>query len=252
MPVMPMPYTASPSPGWAHAAARSRQAEDGADMDIPAPPPASGASSWSLDVPVAVQIGPVAPQGSNGPCNQHEAKTNIDWVFRDSGARQTYANGRGTGLSPFDAVLGAQGHNPHAQQTILNCRGWAQGYLAKMDGGTTASNGGSQPSRACVSDPTVTDNYQQLSDFFGHPPNLWTAQVGVTANCRTVVIVEFCTMASDGKFQTFEYRYGPGVTVINPFSVGVMNSDSFPARPPLRANRVICPSTVPCSPSCPP
>ena len=62
-----------------------------------------------------------------------EAKTNIDWViFRDSGARETF-NGRiRQGDSAYDAVIYAQGHNSHAQQTIQVCHTWAKKYLSEL------------------------------------------------------------------------------------------------------------------------
>lgn len=65
------------------------------------------------------------------PPGCREAKINIDWVlFKDAGAKGTYQAYRRRGESPVDAVISAQGHDPHAQQTIRDCYGWAQAYIA--------------------------------------------------------------------------------------------------------------------------
>jgi hypothetical protein len=58
-----------------------------------------------------------------------EAKTAIDWVFADVGATKTFARHRQSGKSPLDSVIGAQGHNPHAQQMLRDCPSWAANYL---------------------------------------------------------------------------------------------------------------------------
>lgn len=71
-----------------------------------------------------------ASSGDARECNRDEAKINIDWVlFKDAGARATYNSFLQRGESSVDAVLSAQGHNPHAQQTIRNCRAWAKSYI---------------------------------------------------------------------------------------------------------------------------
>jgi hypothetical protein len=52
-----------------------------------------------------------------------EAKVNIGWVLEeDSGARATFSNALRGGLSYLEAVIAAEGHNPHAQATIRDCR----------------------------------------------------------------------------------------------------------------------------------
>ncbi|MDW6024179.1 hypothetical protein SAZ10_20735 [Mesorhizobium sp. BAC0120] len=56
----------------------------------------------------------------------------MDWVFRDQGARGTYARLFNEGGTPFDSVLGAQGHNPSAQNALLGCRPWVESYLASL------------------------------------------------------------------------------------------------------------------------
>ena len=64
-----------------------------------------------------------------------EAKINIDWVIaKDSGAKNRYASFRANGQSPVDAVISAQAHNPHAQETIRDCYEWASNYLASLEG----------------------------------------------------------------------------------------------------------------------
>lgn len=72
----------------------------------------------------AVPAEPVPPE-----CR--EAKINVDWVItHDEGAKRRYGSLRREGMSPIDAVLGAQAHNPGAQDTIRFCAGWVSSYLA--------------------------------------------------------------------------------------------------------------------------
>lgn len=61
-----------------------------------------------------------------------EAKEGVDWVFRDAGARATYARALQDGRTPFDSVVHAQGHNPSAQAVLRRCRGWTEAYLADI------------------------------------------------------------------------------------------------------------------------
>ncbi|HEX7054100.1 MAG TPA: hypothetical protein VF211_09250 [Burkholderiales bacterium] len=78
-----------------------------------------------------------APSADAVPPECREAKINVDWVIsRDAGARATYARLRAEGLSPIDAVIGAQGHNPHAQETLRLCAGWVSRYLAAQGMGS--------------------------------------------------------------------------------------------------------------------
>jgi hypothetical protein len=64
------------------------------------------------------------------PAECVDAKKNVDWVIAgDSGARATYERLRREGASPIAAVIGAQGHNPSAQDSIRRCMGWAVSYL---------------------------------------------------------------------------------------------------------------------------
>jgi hypothetical protein len=66
-----------------------------------------------------------------GVCST-EAKEAVDWVFRDKGARATYTRLFSEGRTPFDSVVGAQGHNPSAQDVLLGCRPWVETYLASL------------------------------------------------------------------------------------------------------------------------
>ena len=71
--------------------------------------------------------------GACGTRAQQEAKTNIDWVLqKDAGAQAQYRKFRANGQAPVDAVISAQTHNPHAQQTIRQCRDWATRYIAGL------------------------------------------------------------------------------------------------------------------------
>ena len=63
-------------------------------------------------------------------CNLAEAKINYVWVFADAGAKARFFSSRKQGLSPFDAILAAQAHNPNAQQTLRNCQSWVEAELA--------------------------------------------------------------------------------------------------------------------------
>jgi hypothetical protein len=81
------------------------------------PPPASGAS----------QSGKT---GSPSRCKQDEAKANLDWVFADAGAKNSYAAARKRGLSPLDAAIQAQAHNARAQQTLRDCASWVEAQLS--------------------------------------------------------------------------------------------------------------------------
>lgn len=65
-----------------------------------------------------------------------EAKENADWVlFKDRSARGTYLQGRQRGLTPFDALLAAQGHNRNAQDSFRRCGAWLSQYVAGHDQG---------------------------------------------------------------------------------------------------------------------
>lgn len=65
-----------------------------------------------------------------GPLACAQVRENIDWVFRDGGALATYSQQRQSGKSPFESVVGAQGHNPPVQSLLLGCRDTAEAYLA--------------------------------------------------------------------------------------------------------------------------
>ncbi|HKP22945.1 MAG TPA: hypothetical protein VJV39_03725 [Dongiaceae bacterium] len=63
-----------------------------------------------------------------------EARIAIDWVFADAGATGTFARFREQGNSPMDSVIGAQAHNPHAQEMLRACAGWGANYLMAVYG----------------------------------------------------------------------------------------------------------------------
>ncbi len=76
------------------------------------------------------------------PAECREAKINVDWVItHDEGAKRRYGSLRREGMSPIDAVLGAQAHNRSAQDTIRFCAGWVSSYLASKGMGS----GGESP-----------------------------------------------------------------------------------------------------------
>lgn len=86
---------------------------------------------------VVTRIGPApaaataaSQSGKPGRCNQNEAKTNLEWIFSNDGAKRTFAAARSQGKAPLDAALQAQGHNAHAQQTLRDCAGWVEAQLA--------------------------------------------------------------------------------------------------------------------------
>jgi hypothetical protein len=82
------------------------------------------------------------PPGSPEIC-QNEAKVDVDWVFNDRGARSTYLQQRSIGKSAFEAVVGAQAHNPQVQTLLRRCQAWAESYLGLLgepSGGVTLSS----------------------------------------------------------------------------------------------------------------
>lgn len=67
------------------------------------------------------------------PAGCAEAKQNIDWVMlRDAGAWRSYSAARRRS-GPYDSLLFAQRHNPHAQLTIQRCAGWADAYARLLE-----------------------------------------------------------------------------------------------------------------------
>ncbi|WP_105439453.1 hypothetical protein [Neorhizobium sp. T25_13] len=69
--------------------------------------------------------------GAAHACDMNEMRANIDWVFRDAGARQTYARGLRKGLEPEEAVIEAQQHNPRVMNQLQGCRDFISAYLNK-------------------------------------------------------------------------------------------------------------------------
>ena len=61
-----------------------------------------------------------------------EARQNVDWVLNNGGARATYRNRLYAGNTAFDAVVGAQGHNPKAQAILRTCQVWVKNYLLQL------------------------------------------------------------------------------------------------------------------------
>lgn len=61
-----------------------------------------------------------------------EGRQNTDWVLNDSGARATYRNRLSTGNTAFEALVGAQGHNPKAQAILLGCQDWVEKHLRRV------------------------------------------------------------------------------------------------------------------------
>jgi hypothetical protein len=92
------------------------------------------------------------------PAECREAKINVDWVItHDEGAKRRYTSLRREGNSPIDAVLGAQAHNPSAQDTIRFCSGWVSSYLASRGMGSGGMGAPPQTQRtpsSCSVDPT--------------------------------------------------------------------------------------------------
>ncbi len=77
---------------------------------------------------------------ANSVCKT-EGKINVDWVFTDKGASQRYAQLRHQGNSPFEAVVGAQAHNPKAQKVLRDCASWVVAYLASKGEGHSGQAG---------------------------------------------------------------------------------------------------------------
>ncbi len=101
----------------------------------------------------ASRLPPPTPPGQSDlrvPAGCAEAKQNIDWVMqRDAGAWRSYSSARRRS-GPYDSLLFAQRHNPHAQLTIQRCAGWAEAYarLLERNGRTPdPSAGGDQDQR---------------------------------------------------------------------------------------------------------
>jgi len=78
------------------------------------------------------QCGAPAGGSNGGACA--EAKIDIAWVLQgDAGARATFQGGLQNGMSPLDAVIWAQHHDPHAQDVIRQCPS-SVGLIASMLG----------------------------------------------------------------------------------------------------------------------
>lgn len=64
-----------------------------------------------------------ASSASKTECAQ-TVREDIDWVFRDNGALDTYVKARASGKGAFQAILAAQGHNPDSQGRLRSCSKW--------------------------------------------------------------------------------------------------------------------------------
>lgn len=84
-----------------------------------------------------------ASQPGSPPVGCSAAKENIDWIFRDSGARNTFLANRSEGKDAFSSAIAAQAHNPAAQRTLMECQSWATDYVNGLD----PSRGPAMPDR---------------------------------------------------------------------------------------------------------
>lgn len=135
---------------------------------------------------------------ATNPAQCEEAKINVDWVIaRDAGAQQRYSSFRDRGQSPVDAVISAQAHNPHAQDTIRNCRAWAVDYLAGI-GHSPAGEGNRQSGKAAQVKAEQDVDIEKCSGFI---PNRWgqnRLNVTVSNQCDVPIIYSICFWYSDG------------------------------------------------------
>jgi len=123
-----------------------------------------------------VSCGPAKAGPAPAGC-ESEVKIAIDWVLLlDRGAQARYAQFRSEGKSAFEAVVGAQAHNPPVQRMLQQCRGVAEAYLLNRGfaaGGQAAppqreSGLGSRPLSVqdcrCISVlPTATAGYRVVN-----------------------------------------------------------------------------------------
>jgi hypothetical protein len=102
-----------------------------------------------------------------GPCDEEDAKKNVDWVFNDRGAHNHYLSEIGDGLSPFDALIAAQGHNPPVQKKLRLCQAFVESYLASKDqvptGSTLPDRGLSSRDCKCISVLPGADGYNVIN-----------------------------------------------------------------------------------------
>lgn len=129
-----------------------------------------------------------------------EAKINVDWVIdRDPGAKQRYASFRGQGQSPVDAVISAQAHNPHAQDTIRRCRAWANKYLADL--GLMSAGANTKPKRPFDKDVRSGEGNLNIKNCSSYIKNNWgtnNLSVAINNNCDVPIKYSICFKATDG------------------------------------------------------
>ena len=77
------------------------------------------ASSGNNATNDSVALAAVTPHNGN-TAHTESVTDNIRWVFTDTGAKRTYEIARLRGLSKYQSVLAAQGHNPQAQQALAD------------------------------------------------------------------------------------------------------------------------------------
>lgn len=137
-------------------------------------------------------------KGESNPALCNEAKINVDWVIdRDPGAKQRYASFRSRGQSPVDAVISAQAHNPHAQDTIRQCRAWANKYLADL---------GQTPGAANTKRPEIVDHKTggksiDIKTCSAAIANKWgtnNLSVTIANQCDVPIIYSICFWYTDG------------------------------------------------------
>jgi hypothetical protein len=104
---------------------------------------------------------------SCSPDLQAKAKINVDWIFSDGGARNTFDLHRQMGESAFEAAVSAQAHNPPVQALLRQCRAWVEAYLRQPGGCSLGNREPGPDSCQCVSvlptgqfDQTGTPIYQ--------------------------------------------------------------------------------------------
>jgi hypothetical protein len=128
-PGRPTLAAATPKPIPSSGSQSSRDDRSGAEQLPPLPP---GSICEGSLCAVATDY-PLPPPLPNGSCNWSEAKINLDWVLQDAGAKATYFMWRGYRMDPVRALIQAQAHNRHAQQTLMNCFSMLADALADID-----------------------------------------------------------------------------------------------------------------------
>jgi hypothetical protein len=149
----------------------------------------------ALAFAVAFVVGFVGPGDAvaQGACEA--AREEVRAVFGNAAATERFAELRLAGRTPFESVLGLQGANPAARETLLACRAEVTAYLEEILG---------RPIEAppVVADlPTVAPGcvvVRWADDFpAGEPVRegaapSWRVTANVTNNCLKPVLIELC------------------------------------------------------------